>query len=131
MKRLKNCNAEQNIYFKSHEQFSVNEMMEEDWDEYLDADTNDENTERHYKIGFWNLGMYGEKIIRACSEEMAEENFLDGYKSKLGYQPYIARCETLAEVKERIASYGDLMPYNGQTWVEGDPRNMYHEALYN
>ena len=129
MKQKKNSNNEQEGYFHDLDSHSAQNMTEEDWENFLDADTNEEYTERDYKIGYWDLGMYGERMIRACTEEMAKEEFLDGYKSKLGYQPYIARCETLAEVKERIASVGDLMPYNGQTWVEGNPRNMYYEAM--
>ena len=129
MNHLKKRNTEQKIYIKIYEQFSANEMMEEDWDEYLDADTHEDYTVRDYQIGYWDMGEYGEQIIRATCEGLAEDSFLCEYQPKRKCQPYIARCETLAEVAERIASGDKSLPSDGQTWRFDDAGNMYYEAM--
>ncbi|MFZ6863066.1 hypothetical protein ACO0K7_10545 [Undibacterium sp. Ji67W] len=129
MKQKKNSNNEQGRYFQELDSLSANEMMEEDWDEYLDADTHEEYTVRDYQIGYWDMGEYGEQIVRATCEELAEDSFLCEYQPKRKCQPYIARCETLAEVADRIASGDNSLPTDGQIWRFDDAGNMYYEAM--
>ena len=129
MKQQKMSNAEQGRYFQELDSLSDNEMMEEDWDEYLNADTYEKYTVRDYQIGYWDMGQYGEQIVRATCEELAEDGFLCEYQPKRKCQPYIARCETLAEVAERIASGDKSLPSDGQTWRFEDAGNMYYEAM--
>src|SRR5450830_218424 len=129
MKQKKNSNNEQEGHFHDLDSHSANNMTEEDWDEYLDADTHEEYTVRDYQIGYWDMGEYGEQIIRATCEELAEDSFLCEYQPKRKCQPYIARCETLADVAERIASGDKSLPSDGQTWRFEDAGNMYYEAM--
>jgi hypothetical protein len=106
-------------------------LTERDWNDYLYVKVEDEYTERDYQISFYDMGVYGEQIVRACDEEFAIDAFLTCYQSKIGYPPFVARCETLYEVQERIAAGDTGFPEDGQVERYGNFGNAYYEALNN
>lgn len=105
------------------------EMSEEDWDSFLSKTIEDEYTERDYLVSYYDMGVYGEQVVRACDEEFAIDGFLTTYQSKNSYQPYVARCETLYEAKERVATGDTELPEDGQFERYSDFGNAYYEAL--
>lgn len=123
-------------------------MTEQDWADFFsinaqsldaiaDTDSTEDNgeefvwEEREYLIGYWDMGNFGEVIVKGYDEELAIDGFISSYQSPRGLQPYVARCETLAEADERIKSGNNRLPDDGQTWRYGDFRNCYYEALHN
>lgn len=106
-------------------------LTDEEWEEYAHFPIEDEYTERDYLVSYYDMGVYGEQIVRASDEEFAIDGFLTNYQSKTEYAPYVARCETLHEAKERIAEGDTALPEDGQFERYGDFRNAYYEALNN
>jgi hypothetical protein len=107
------------------------EMSEEDWNDYIHIVTDEEFTECDYLVGYYDMDVYGEQVVRASDEEFAIDGFLTNYQSKKGYAPYIARCETVYEAKERIAAGDTGLPEDGQFERYADFGNAYYEALNN
>ena len=81
-----------------------------------------------YVIGFYDMGMFDEFQVMAHDEDEAREIFIFNYVVKKE-EPYIARCETLKEVEERIKSGNTALPKDWQLSRFEDFSNKYYEAL--
>jgi hypothetical protein len=86
------------------------------------------NNSQTYVIGFYDMGMFDELQIMAHDKDEAREIFLFNYTVKKE-EPYIARCETLKEVEERIKSGNAALPMDWQLPRFEDFSNKYYEAL--
>ncbi|MEB0233265.1 hypothetical protein, partial [Undibacterium sp. 10I3] len=101
-------------WFGDLDMSTSSELTEEEWSDYIHIVTDEEFTEKDYLIGYWDMGMFEEKIVRASNEELAIDGFLQDYQPKRGLPPYIARCETIRWAEARVAAgYTDL-PEDGQ-----------------
>ena len=80
------------------------ELTEDEWNDYIYFPREDRYTEKDYLIGYYDMGIFEEKIVRACNQELAVDSFLHDYQPKRELQPYIARCETMLRAKARIAA---------------------------
>jgi hypothetical protein len=86
---------------------------------------------KKFVIGYWDMGMFNEVVVKAYTEELAKDSFLCDYKPLGSQPPYIARCESLDEVELRIASGDTALPEDGQFWRFDNFANKYAEALRN
>ena len=107
------------------------ELTEDEWNDYIYFPREDRYTEKDYLIGYYDMGIFEEKIVRACNEELAVDSFLHDYQPKRELQPYIARCETLLRAEARIAAGFTDLPEDGQFWRYENFGNAYYEALNN
>lgn len=103
-------------WFMNLEMSISRELTKEEWNEYADFQIEDFYTEREFLIGYYDMGMFDEIIVRASSKELAIDSFLDDYKPKRGLSPYVVRCETIELAKERIELGGADSPDDGQFW---------------
>ncbi|MFZ6773240.1 hypothetical protein ACO0LB_11050 [Undibacterium sp. SXout7W] len=106
-------------------------LTEDEWNDYAYFPREDRVTEKDYLIGYYDMGVFDEKIVRACNEEFAIDSFLCDYQPKRGLPPYIARCETVtrAEIRREVG-YTDP-PEDRQFERYGNFSNKYYEALHN
>jgi hypothetical protein len=126
----------------------ADKLTEDEWNDYFDTVSEDEFTKsgcpsckyeceedfwelRKYVIGYWDMGEFNEVVSSGFNEELAIEWFLENYQPKNRYAPYIARCETIYELEQRIKSGDTDLPYDGQTDRFENFGNAYYEALYN
>lgn len=105
--------------FEQQGYFSDNEKEEYPW------------AERKFVIGYWDMGMFNERLVKAFTEELAMDSFLYSYQPLSSLPPYIARLESLDEVELRIRSGDTSLPEDGQTDRFENFSNKYYEALNN
>lgn len=131
MNQENNDDFDFNDWFGDMDMGTSRPLTEDEWNDYAYFPKEDRYTEKDYLIGYYDMGVFNEQIVRACNEELAADGFLCDYQSKRGLPPYIARCETVERAKIRMeVGYTDL-PEDGQMWRYADFGNAYYEALNN
>lgn len=106
-------------------------LTEEEWAHYVHLPIAEAFIERDYLIGYFDMGIYEEITVRACSDILAMDGFLCSYQPKRELPPYIARCETKTDTKARLAAGYTGLPEDRQMERYADFGNAYYEALNN